>query len=125
MLREYALITDEQQAFLQQYPYPWSALLPRNHTDHFPESLQTDAYAMISYRVATKCLGDAVRNALSFPLFLTSANLSGAPESTTLSQAQQQFPDIAGKDGGECVAFFSDILTWSSDGELQYIRKNY
>lgn len=36
---------------------------------------------------------------LHFPLFLTSANLSGQPESTTLAEAQVSFPGATGYDG--------------------------
>jgi tRNA A37 threonylcarbamoyladenosine synthetase subunit TsaC/SUA5/YrdC len=91
-MQEYIEITDEQIAFLQNYPYPWSFLGKRTCT--LPEWMDSEKYGMLSLRVAKVCLPTLEHSnipTLSFPLFLTSANLSGMPESKTLREAEELF----------------------------------
>ncbi len=91
-LREYTDITDEQVEFLQNYPYPWSVILRRKESFILPEFLDTEKYSNISFRIASACIPESLRNTLHYPLFLTSANLSGNPESKTLAEASAYFP---------------------------------
>lgn len=102
MLRDFSLVTDEQIAFLQSYPYPWSVLLPKRWKSDYPPSLSGEEYAYISFRVASLLFPYEKAGKISFPLFLTSANRSGEPESETFAQAQRIFPGIGGIDGGTC-----------------------
>ncbi len=91
-LREYTDITDEQVEFLQNYSYPWSVILRRKESFILPEFLDTEKYSNISFRIASACIPESLRNTLHYPLFLTSANLSGNPESKTLAEASVYFP---------------------------------
>ena len=92
MLSQYGIISVSQLEFLRTYPFPWSVILPRNDTATFPVPLQSTDYVYISFRVATPCIPESLRNTLHYPLFLTSANLSGNPESKTLTEASAYFP---------------------------------
>jgi tRNA A37 threonylcarbamoyladenosine synthetase subunit TsaC/SUA5/YrdC len=89
-MRRYIEISDEQIEFLRDYPYPWSFLGKKNPDFTLPDFLHEKNYQMLSIRVASVCLKDSEK--LNFPLFLTSANLSGYPESTTLAEALSNFP---------------------------------
>lgn len=125
MLREYSEITDDQIDFLQSYPHPWSIILNKKENIILPEYLDTDQYAHISFRVATSCIPIDIQRQIQYPLWLTSANLSGHPESTTLSEARVIFPEVSGYDGWVCDRPPSDIFSIGADGELQYVRRNY
>lgn len=92
MLAQYGVISESQIAFLRAYPFPWSVILPRNQDAIFPIPLWLPDYEYISFRVATACISESLREIVSYPLFLTSANLSGNPESKTLAEASASFP---------------------------------
>lgn len=87
MLREYSEITDAQIEFLRVYPHPWSIILRKNENLITPEYIDANQYEYISFRVASECISVDARAGLSYPLWLTSANLSGYPESTTPAEA--------------------------------------
>ena len=127
MLREYAEVTDGQMEFLRIYSHPWSVILPRKNDAQLPASLQWEAYEQISFRVAEACVSNyeswMIRH--EFPLFLTSANLSWEPESTTLEQAKSIFPWIEWIDWWICDRPPSDIFRFLPDGEIEYLRRNY
>lgn len=125
MLREYSEITGAQIEFLRTYPHPWSIVLKRKSTFILPDFLDSAQYAHISFRVADTCIPDDIRDSLRYPLFLTSANLSGQKESTILSEVRTIFPGVDGYDGWVCDHPPSDIFSISGDGELQYVRRNY
>lgn len=125
-MKAYIEITDEQIDFLRKYPYPWSFLWKR--TCEIPEWMDSEQYQMFSIRVAGVCLPTLEHSntrTLSFPLFLTSANLSGHPESKTLTEARVFFPWVQWIDGGICDRPPSDIFSIWEDGELKYLRRNY
>lgn len=124
-LQKYTEITDDQILFLKQYPYPWSFLGKRNSHFALPDFLKPADYAMISLRVAEKCINAKIRNSIKYPLFLTSANLSWASESRTFVEAREVFPWIHGVDGWVCDRPPSDIFSIGNDGMLKYLRKNY
>lgn len=123
-LRNIAQISDEQVHILEEYQHPWSVILPKNEKYIFPEFLNGDEYSNISFRVARYCIPGESHNQLSYPLFLTSANLSGNPESTTLNDARTYFPWINGHDGGICDLPPSDIFSFWVDDQLIYLRKS-
>jgi len=130
MLDAYGELSASQRDFLQKYPRPWSVLLPRKVGAPLPPLLQTDAYREISWRVASVCLPDEVTRqivhdeALDFPMFLTSANLSGERESTTLEEAMRVFPGVRGIDGGVCDRPPSDVFRFTPTGGVEYVRKH-
>jgi tRNA A37 threonylcarbamoyladenosine synthetase subunit TsaC/SUA5/YrdC len=146
-MKKYILISDEQIEFLRQYPHPWSFLWVRNPSWDIPDWMEAEKYQMISLRVVKVCLrhrewnevehGDPEfrisgllrprewREQLRFPLFLTSANLSWQPESTTIEEARKYFPSIEWFDGGTCDRPPSDIFSLGEDGEIVYLRRNY
>lgn len=80
MLEEYAHITPQQILFLKNYPHPWSVVLPRKQSYQLPSFLDAKQYANISFRLATQCLSVETEAHIvaqaTFPLFLTSANIS-------------------------------------------------
>ncbi|MBC7503817.1 Sua5/YciO/YrdC/YwlC family protein [Candidatus Gracilibacteria bacterium] len=126
MLCKYSEITDVQIDFLRNYPHPWSIILKRRDTFILPDFLDRTKYSNISFRVASVCLPPTLLEILPhFPLFLTSANLSGHSESTTFAGAISCFPGVEGYDGGVCDQPPSDIFSIGADGELQYVRRNY
>ena len=94
----YIEISDEQIDFLKGYPHPWSFLGKRNPEFQLPVWMDSEKYQMLSLRVAKVCLQDFPTfehsniRTFQFPLFLTSANLSGNLESKTLAEAREVFP---------------------------------
>lgn len=125
VLMQIAIATPRQIEILQKYPFPFSAILPRNPSYQFPEFLKTDNYNFISVRIWEKCLKKEVLEKLHFPFFLTSANLSGYPETTTFDEAKSFFPNLDGIDGGICGASPSNIFSFGENDELIFLRKNY
>lgn len=148
-LKEYIEITDEQIDFLKSYHRPWSILGKRIKSYILPSFLDPETYQMISLRVASVCLchreewsdpgkqkgiptsyGIASYTCndetwkLNFPLFLTSANISGSLESKTLAEARGYFPKIVWWDGWICCQDPSDIFAFWDDNQLIYFRKN-
>ncbi len=122
-LRQMTEISEEQINLLEQYPSAWSIILPKRENYDLPRFLNKEEYSNISFRVAEKCISAEIRNQLSYPLFLTSANLSGKSESTTLAEAREYFPWIDGYDGGVCDQSPSDIFSFWANNELIYIRR--
>lgn len=123
-LRDIAEISEEQVHILEEYPHAWSVILPKKENYMLPEFLDTNEYSNISFRVAEYCIRVELRNTLNYPLFLTSANVSGSQESTTFEIAQDIFPGIGWYDGGVCDQPPSDIFSFGSTNELIFIRKN-
>ncbi len=123
-LRQMAEISDEQISLLENYNHPWSIILPKNKNYIFPDFLNEEQYMNISFRIAQYCIPMDIRDSLRYPLFLTSANLSGELESITLSEARESFPWIDGYDGWLCNQPPSDIFSLWINNELIYIRKN-
>jgi tRNA A37 threonylcarbamoyladenosine synthetase subunit TsaC/SUA5/YrdC len=124
-LKQYIEITDEQIEFLKQYSRPWSILGKRRSDFVLPEFLDTKTYEKISLRIASVCLpiSNFQLPTSNFPLFLTSANLSGSPESKTLAEARAIFPWVDGIDGGICDIPPSDIFEFGENGEINFLRK--
>lgn len=123
-LQQYIEITDKQIDFLRKYPRPWSILGKRKSDFMLPDFLDEKIYQSISLRVAEICIPANIRNNLKYSLFLTSANLSWKPESKTLAEAREFFPDIDGLDGGTCSQDPSDIFSFWEDNEIIYLRRS-
>ncbi len=124
-LSQIAIISDEQKIFLKNYLHPFSVLLPPNPEYNFPDFLKIDNYPLISVRIWEIFLDEKILKNLHFPLFLTSANLSGQKEATTLQEANSIFPDIQGFDGGICNNPASNIFSFWKNNEINFMRKNY
>ncbi len=122
-LKRYIKITDEQIDFLKNYPHPWSILWKMWPNFLLPSFLDNEIYQNISLRVAEGCIDANIRDKLSYPMFLTSANISWSQESRTLSGAREFFPWINGFDGGVCDHPPSDILEFWEDVKVKYLRK--
>ena len=90
-MKKYIEISDEQIEFLRVYPYPWSFLGKRNPIASLPDCMDPYQYEKISLRVALSCIDANIRDTIEYPLFLTSANLTGERESVTLKEAQRIF----------------------------------
>lgn len=123
-LRKYIEITDEQIKFLQNYPRPWSILGKKREDFILPEFLDAKTYEKISIRVADECIIADICDNVSYPLFLTSANPSGNPESKTLAEARGFFPWVEGIDGGICDESPSDIFFFWEKWEVVFLRKS-
>lgn len=124
MLLEYAQISPRQIDMLRAYPHPWSIVIEKSSSWTLPDYLDPLQYSHISFRVAEECIVADIRDKISYPLFLTSANLSGARESTTLAEAESCFPGVLGYDGWICDLPPSDIFSFGIDNELIFLRKN-
>ena len=124
-MQAYIEISDAQIIFLQKYPHPWSFLGKRKSSFSLPGYMSSEQYTQISLRVAENCINANIRDNIKYPLFLTSANTSGHPESSTLEGARAYFPQIYGFDGGMCDSLPSDIFSIDEEGDLYYLRKNY
>lgn len=127
-MKRYIDISDTQIEFLHNYPHPWSFLGKR--ICPIPSWMDENQYEMLSLRVARVCLRAPYllqgQEQKVFPLYLTSANLSGHPELKTLTEARVFFPWIEGIDGGVCDHPPSDIFSlWKNGEQLIYLRKNY
>ncbi len=127
VMSKYVEISLEQIEFLKKYPHPWSFLGVRNPDFILPEWMDASKYEKISIRVAKVCIPnyELQMKHCKYPLFLTSANLSGQPESKTLEEAQNIFPWIEGIDGWVCDRAPSDIFSLDENGEITYLRRNY
>ena len=125
-MKKYIEISDEQINFLKRYPHPWSFLGKRVY--ELPEWMDSERYEMLSIRVSRVCIPTFQHSNIPtfhFPLFLTSANLSGHPESKTLTEARVFFPWVQWIDGGICDRPPSDIFSIWDDGTFRYLRRNY
>lgn len=122
-LKKYIEITDEQIDFLKSYHRPWSILGKRMKSYVLPNFLDPETYQMISLRVAGVCIPADIRNNIQYPFFLTSANISGNPESKTLAEARGYFPWIDGIDHGVCDELPSDIFEFGENWGIKYLRK--
>lgn len=124
-LHDYIETTEREIEFLKNYPRPWTILAPRKASYRLPDFLDPTQYSRIAFRVATAAIPDvSIREQLSYPLFLTSANLSGQKESSTLEEALRIFDGIHGYDGGVCDEPPSDIFSFTRDGGVEYLRRN-
>jgi tRNA A37 threonylcarbamoyladenosine synthetase subunit TsaC/SUA5/YrdC len=124
-MKKYIEISPGQIVFLQGYPHPWSFLGEKKESFALPLWMDHTKYEKISIRVAKACLPNYKWRIGNYPLFLTSANLSGEKESHTLEEAKKYFPSIDGIDGWVCDGKPSDIFSLSDTGEIVYLRRNY
>ena len=124
-MKRYVEVSDEQISLLREYRHPWSFLGKRNPECILPDYMDREKYEMISLRVGKNCIHANIRDKLTYPLFLTSANLSGWAESTTLKGAKQVFPTLSWYDGWVCDGRPSDIFSLGEEGEIIYLRRNY
>jgi tRNA A37 threonylcarbamoyladenosine synthetase subunit TsaC/SUA5/YrdC len=92
-----------------------------------PDFLDARKYTFLGLRVAKKCVDANIRKLLDFPLFLTSANKSDAPECFTREEVEEIFGSSVeilgitsrGQKPSNVFRFIADSL------EMEYKRKNY
>ncbi len=129
-LEKYAFITDEQIEFLQNYNRPFSILLkPKNKDNLINKNIQNyDLYDKISFRIASEINKDFLNK--NWAIFLTSANISGLPETYNLSDIKEQFWDnfknleIIWNTEILSQKSPSDIIEFWKNNEIIYLRKN-
>ena len=126
-IERYGIINDDQQDFLRDYPAPFTVLV--RSVFHLPSFLDHGRYHTIAIRVAEACiLEDTFYRDLTFPLFLTSANISGEKECHTKKEVQKAFKNIPLDIRWEVSQkqASSDIFSFIGDGtEITYLRNNH
>ena len=122
-------INSEQIDFLRNYPYPFTVLWGKINSFELPEFLSVTDYAKIAIRVAERCLNPMLHDELVFPMFLTSANESWAPEIYSSIELESKFWNekrIKIFEGTLKSCPPSDIFGFSwSTLEPLFIRKNH
>lgn len=138
-LRENTDLTDEQVDFLERYENPFTVLtnsrsieLFINFGDENEEHLiNKDVYQQIAFRVAHNDIQESIINSHG-PIWLTSANISGAGETYDITQIEKDFEYYIEKNIVEVLWNFqldpnipaSDIFSFKGETlELQYLRK--
>ena len=122
-------LTQEQLRFLQLYPHPFTIVAKPQLWWKCPDHIDRNLYDTIGVRVAECCLDDAVRSQISeyFPLFLTSANISGEPECFSYNEVCAQFIDTYRIIDGSCGCKQpSDVFRFEGDTlRTHYFRNNH
>lgn len=133
-------LTDEQIDFLKNYENPFTVLtnstpieLFINFQDENEEYLiNKDVYEQVAIRVANNDIEESLINEVG-PIWLTSANLSGAGEIYTREEIEKDFEYYIENDIVEVLAGYpldpeipaSDIFSFVWDSlEIEYLRKN-
>ncbi len=117
-------ITQSQKEFLRTYPYPFTILgKPRK----IPDFCDPAMYVLFGVRVAEICLPEDIRQTLTFPIFLTSANKSGEKELLTAHEVRTVFGDAVEILGHESAGRSpSNIFQFVGDTtEIAFTRQNY
>lgn len=129
-LKKETFITDEQIEFLKNHKRPFSVLLkPKNKENLINKNTPNyDLYDKISFRVASEINKDFVNN--TWAIFLTSANISGLPETYKIEEIKEQFWEnfknfylVWNTDSLAKVAA-SDIIEFDENNNIIYLRKN-
>ena len=127
-LKEIISINNEQIDFLKRYPYPFTVVWEKKTSFSLPNFLSAEDYSTIAVRVAEICLIKDLAENLTFPMFLTSANLSWMTETYTLDELFEQFGNnrhftIFDWNTGNLPP--SDIFSFKGSSlDFNYIRKN-
>ncbi len=131
-------LTEEQLNFLSEYKRPFTILtdcqrisMLLEYSDDEMDYENKDQYKQIAFRVAHTDSQDEILEQ-EWPLFLTSANISGKPENYTMSDLKNTFWNKLNKDieiidevdldkniaPSDIFSFIWDTL------EINYLRKN-
>ena len=140
-LRENTDLNEEQIKFLERQEKPFTVLtnstpveLFLNFWDDNEEHLiNKDVYERVAIRVASNAIEDKLIRRLG-PIWLTSANISGAWEIYKVDQIEENFAYYIEKDTVEILGGTykldpsvpaSDIFEFTWDGEeIEYLRKS-
>lgn len=125
-LEKYTFVTEEQVNFLKNYNKPFSVLLkPQNKSDFINTNIPNyDLYDKISFRVASEINKDFIKK--TWAIFLTSANISGLPETYNIEEIKKQFWEkfeIIGTKKELDIVPASDIIEFDKNNEIIYLRK--
>ncbi|MDD5213286.1 MAG: Sua5/YciO/YrdC/YwlC family protein [Candidatus Gracilibacteria bacterium] len=129
-LEKYTFVTDEQIEFLKNYNKPFSVLLqPKNKENLINKNIKNyNLYDKISFRVASEINKDFLNK--TGAIFLTSANISGFPETYKIEEIKEQFGEnfknleIIGNTEILAKTNPSDIIEFDKNNEIIYLRKN-
>lgn len=138
-LEEHTDLTNEQVDFLKRYEKPFTVLTQSRHIELFLEYsdenedyfINKDVYKQIAFRVAHNGMQESLINEVG-PIWLTSANLSGAGETYDVEKIDSDFKyyidkwivEVIGTANLDSSIPASDIFSF--DGEslnIEYIRK--
>jgi len=138
-LREHTDLTDEQVDFCERYEKPFTVLTHSRNIELFLEYsdenedyfVNKDVYQQIAFRVAHNGMQESLINEVG-PIWLTSANLSGAWETYDIKDIESDFEyyiekwvvEIMGTANLDPDIPASDIFSfiWESL-EVEYLRK--
>lgn len=122
-------INEKQINDLKEYKYPFTIIWAKKQDFKLPDYLDKSVYKSIWVRVAEFCLSKDVFEIMSFPAFLTSANISNEWEIYNFNELNEKFWNY------EDVEFFdwvcwkqkpSDVFKYICDStEKEYFRKNH
>jgi tRNA threonylcarbamoyl adenosine modification protein (Sua5/YciO/YrdC/YwlC family) len=138
-LQENTELTDEQIDFLRNYERPFTVITDSTPVDLFlkfgDESeyhfINKDVYDRVAFRVATNDMEESLINSVG-PIWLTSANLSGAGETYDLETIEKDFAYYIEKWVAEVMGDLnldsdipaSDIIEFDGESlDIRFLRK--
>ena len=129
-LLQFSDLSEAQIKTLQEYPHPFTILVTPSEKFTYPAYMDRRKYAKIAFRVAEQCVPEEVREELPYPIFLTSANKSGEPETYASDEVTQTFAlwvdDMKIFDGTVEKKPASNIFEFTDKTDtLSFLRKNY
>ncbi len=138
-LRDNTDLTDEQVDFLERYEKPFTVLTHSRNIELFLEYaddnedyfINKDVYEQIAFRVAHNGMQESLINEVG-PIWLTSANLSGAGETYDIAKIDSDFEyyiekwvvEVMGTANLDPEVPASDIFSFEDDSlDIKYLRK--
>ena len=138
-LRENTTLTGDQVDFLERYEKPFTILTNSDPVELFlkygdgteEHFINKDVYEQVAFRVASQMIDEDLVDKL-WPIWLTSANLSGSWESYTSEEIQKDFEYYLEKDIVEVLWWYdldpnipaSDVFSFIWETlEVEYLRK--
>jgi len=138
-LREHTELTDEQVDFCERYEKPFTILTNSRNIELFLEYsdenedyfINKDVYQHVAFRVAHTSAQESIINEVG-PIWLTSANLSGAGETYDIEKIDSDFEyyiekwvvEVIGTENLDPSIPASDIFSFEGESlEVSYLRK--
>ena len=138
-LRENSDLTDEQVDFCERYEKPFTVLTHSRNIELFLEYaddnedyfINKDVYTQIAFRVAHNGMQESLINDVG-PIWLTSANLSGAGETYDIKKIDSDFEyyiekwivEVIGTANLDPEVPASDIFSFEGDSlQVNYLRQ--
>ncbi|MCK9272064.1 Sua5/YciO/YrdC/YwlC family protein [Candidatus Gracilibacteria bacterium] len=117
-----------QLNFLKNYSHPFTILTSVKENFILPSFLDKNIYNKVAFRVGEKCISKDLLDKINFPIFLTSANISGENEIYSSSELVHIFKNKNIKifTGNIDKIPTSNIFEFIGETiEIQFHRKNY